>query len=357
MMAHELPLTIPVPQYDGPPKPKPNGKKRTNKEKISTVRTLPTGEPVDFGNNKKSSKKSSNTKSTSPTLPDGSAPNFYNGQSSISNTNSAPTGSRKKKQQQDSQSHPNGSNNNESKKSEQSLPNGSKPNFNPGAEKPSKKTGKQTSSKGDKKNPANAVAMEENYAGSSFHSSPAALNLPKPSFKTSPKSRVAQQTVITSPQQQLASPQQQQTFTSPLQMSAPLQQFPHPMQQHPAAGPMYPVAPYGQGKLPPAFPSPNQNPMIYRGNQFVQPGFSYQHSPQGYITYQNGIQGHPNNTSVGVPMHHAGPPPQHMSHPPPPPPPGAYMPYVQQPVQQYHVPAAQSGQKISFNDLLGSTSK
>lgn len=115
---------------------------------------LPSGEKVDFGNNRsvkvkkfperdKDKKKSSN-----PTLPNGDKPLF---------------GINKDKERNIKDKH------HQRSKSGGHLSNGIEGNSN---------SGKPKSSGKDKK---------EVYAGSSFHSSPEALKLPKPSFSNSPK--------------------------------------------------------------------------------------------------------------------------------------------------------------------------
>ncbi|CAH2352129.1 enhancer of mRNA-decapping protein 1 [[Candida] railenensis] len=370
MMAHELPLSIhSKPSYDAAPKqpqhqPPPTSKK--NKANKGVERTLPSGEPVDFGGKKSNSKPKL---MAAPSLPDGSAPKFHPDAPAPSGATGKSKKSKNKKHKDASipePSLPNGAkpnfyNNDQGKpsrpikKNEQTLPNGSKPNFNPSSTSSSNK--KNSNNKNKKADTVPAV--EETYAGSSFHSSPAALNLPKPSFKTSPKSsNLSTKSSSPQPAQQERSPiqsMQQQGPQGPHAPQAPqAPHAPHVIQHLPQQGPhlgahhfpypngpMFPVAPYPHTSLPPAFPSPNQNPMIYRGNQFVQPGFSYQHSPQGYITYQGNPQqinpqGAPQGAFNGAPFPFT---PQQQS-----------APYPQ-------ANSSQQGQKISFVELLDSGSK
>ncbi|KAL7666444.1 Enhancer of mRNA-decapping protein 1 [[Candida] zeylanoides] len=305
MMAHEIPLAMhSKPKYDAPPPstmvkqaPKPSKRRPGKQDKVE--RELPNGAPVDFGHSKKASKAkpksqaADKSKAKTLTLPSGEKPKFtFNGDGVKG----------------------------------QSLPNGQKPVFNPpNTNKKSSKTGKRSQT-----NSTPEAGAEETYAGSSFHSSPAALNLPKPSFKTaSPKARP--EAAHTSPLQQ----QQQQQH--PIQ---PVSQYPVFRQGGPP-GPVYPVAPYTASTIPPVFATPNQNPMIYRGNQFVQPGFSYHHSPQGFINYHQSAPQHP--------VQHMAPAPQCN---------GYAMQQFASPQHHPNYPVMQpQGQKISFNDLIGQSAK
>lgn len=321
MMAHELPLLIHTKKstHNVPPSKAPTTK--TNKHKpskgCSDERRLPNGAKADFGNNsssntsKKSNKKSpkhtssntSNNKTVTRLLPDGSKPNFGNEPSN-------PNGGNHKKPNNEP-SLPNGEkpnfgegskSNSKKKNSEPIFPNGDKPNFF--NEKATKKTNKSK----DKK----PLITEDTYAGSSFHSSPAALNLPKPSFKTSPKANNATQN----------KPEPYYHTTEPVN-----------------APPQHPVTAYPAGNGAQNIPKIPSNPSAFPpGNHFSQPGFSYYVTPQGYINYQ-----YPH-----------GPPP-------PPPPQGGVFPMVASPYQQHPPPhhlrgvAPQQGQRISFNELLGSS--
>ncbi|KSA02500.1 Enhancer of mRNA-decapping protein 1 [Debaryomyces fabryi] len=333
-MAHELPLLIHTKKsnHNVPPAKAPSSK--TNKHKplksTSDEKGLPNGAKVDFGNksgsntNKKSNKKaskhtssnSSNSKGVTRVLPDGSKPNFGNEPSHHNGGNN--------KKHNNEPCLPNGEKPNfgdaskshsKKKNNEPVLPNGEKPNFF--NEKPSKKTTKPKEKK--------TTITEDTYAGSSFHSSPAALNLPKPSFKTSPKANHAAQNTTDSSYH--ISPQAN-------------------VQHLVSAPPQHPVTAYPAGNGAPNIPTAPSNPNAFPpGSPYVQPGFSYYVTPQGYINYQ-----YPH-----VP-------------PPPPPPQGGVFPmvaphYQQQPQQQpqqhrpHHLPqiAPQQGQRISFNELLGSS--
>lgn len=299
VMSHELPLPLHQKKaaQAAQHKPAKNQAAKTNKHRPVTVpeRQLPSGKNVDFGHRKK------HEKLPETTLPSGAKPNYYNDQKK-DNQVSAETLQSK----------------------EPSLPSGEKPNFGNKSKK-GKKTaektvpvdGKNKKSSSKKSTPA----PEETYAGSSFHSSPAALNLPKPTFKTSPKSA-----------------------TSPTAVSDGVT-LPS------VTPPQFPATAYPPGSaIPPNMPHghPHQSP--HHNNQ-VQPGFSYHVTPQGHINYP---YPHGAPPPVGYPMitsHYQYP---GVGYPPaqglyPPPPQHYQVPHVQ--VQQ-HQPL--QGQKISFNDLLGS---
>lgn len=312
MMAHELPLLIHTKKsnHNVPPSKAPSTKTNRHKPvKGSDDRRLPNGAKADFGSasgsntnkkNKKSSKhtssNSSNNKNVTRLLPDGSKPSFGNELSSHRKQNhepSLPNGEKPNFGESSKSKKKNNSN------SEPALPNGEKPNFF--NEKASKKTGKPK----DKKQ----LVTEDTYAGSSFHSSPAALNLPKPSFKTSPKANNATQ----------HTPEPNYLVNQPV--NAPPQ---HPVTAYPTNNGMQ------HGGIP------NQPNPLPPGNNFIQPGFSYYVTPQGYINYQ------------------------YPDVPPPPGPPQNAMfpmmasPYQPVPINQPGIPP-QQGQRITFNDLLGSS--
>lgn len=177
------------------------------------------------------------------------------------------------------------------------LPNGEKPNFSPSSDKSLQspngdKAGKKTKAKkGGAAKPKPGKKGEESYAGSSFHSSPEALALPKPSFRSSPKTNT-------------------QPIESPVQ---PVHQSPYPVQPFmyqgmpPIPPPQYPVTAYPPGFLP---------------------GFNYTTNNQGFINYLY--------------------PPSAVPQPPMP-----MQSYPFQPQPAY--PSAPAGQKISFSDLMGSS--
>lgn len=269
MMAHESPA--PVPSNN-------NMTKKLEKSKMAPdLKTLPSGNPVNFG----------------------SKGGF-----------GASGGSKKGKKPQKKSA--------DDSVPDQSLPNGEKPRFST-ENKPKKKTAKDApakdraleNKKGKKQSASAAVKSEETYAGSSFHSSPAALNLPKPSFKSSPKPATA---------------------TIPGQMG--------PTRQPQAAnqGPMYPAGPVPNGMshqhFQPGMPAPPMGAAMPPGppNMYAQPGFSYSVNPQGYINYH-----YPPFMPHHGPYQQMGPVPQAVGPPGP-------------PVAQ----APEQGQKITFNQLLGS---
>lgn len=150
---------------------------------------------------------------------------------------------------------------------------------------------------------------EESYAGSSFHSSPEALALPKPSFKSSPKQQshaLDHQSPIQSAQQSVS----HHTGIGNTHMGTNL----HPgfvYQGMPAAPPpQYPVV---------AYPAPTP----------YHPGFDYRAVPQGYANYPylpSGISHVPQQQFVAPPQAHTL-------------------------NQQF----ALGGQRISFNDLMNSS--
>lgn len=287
MMAHELPIPI----HDN------------KKSHAEPIRKLPNGQLVDFGHNKtkkntkntKTNDKNKKDKRISQNLPDGSKPVFNTDNSNTTTSTSTSTSTTSTN-----------NNNNNSKK--------------------------------NKKKP------EEVYAGSSFHSSPEALNLPKPSFKTSPK-----------PSGNIANGSVDNTTSG-----AP---------SHTVSPPQYPVTAYPPGSgvpQPGMFPMnypqpPPMNPMGAGLNQqsFIQPGFQYQFNSNGNIMYPNFPPG---------PGPHTGPHPGPQNQPPQGVPPmpnfAGQLPFPQQPpssngypiyTSHYQNPTSSQGQKISFNDLLGST--
>ncbi|EMG50940.1 hypothetical protein G210_5689 [Candida maltosa Xu316] len=154
------------------------------------LRTLPSGAPVNFGhsstNNNNSShhnhhhKKSSSSSginnreklTASPTLPNGSKPNFQ----PVSSTKSSPVSQ-------------NTSPSSANSRPQYSLPDGRKPNFFNNNSQPSSTSNNHFRTY---YNNPNTKAIKEKklengadiYAGGSFHSSPDAFKLPKPSFKS-----------------------------------------------------------------------------------------------------------------------------------------------------------------------------
>lgn len=329
------------------------------------IRTLPNGEQVDFGNGKntrtgskspevnenvsrkKNEKKSSKNKDSSdvdsvvlgePLLPNGEKPNFSNDKK----VKAKPKNKKKEKKKVELPTLPNGekpnfgerSNEKKSKAAQllQSLPNGDKPNFSSGKEsydKPSNDYGKKNK-------------LEENYAGSSFHSSPAALNLPKPTFK-SPKqvndeaSSPSVTPIVKSQVLSVQAAQVTQTAQNTQNLNVANIGIPHPP-------PQYPVTMYQ--------PTPGQlnNPLAYNshGHYIQQPGFTYQYNPQGYVQYQYPYQAPQQGPYGIVPLGVQPPipngqlplPPHHPNH-----------------VHPMYALAPAKEQKITFSDLLGSVKK
>lgn len=179
-----------IPQNSRKSKPKKkNSQPRYNND---DVRTLPSGAPVDFGHGSSNSYKRDRDRdrnrdkdrlTAAPSLPDGSKPNFQpfkSNKSSSSGSSSASLNSSKSSRKSNNSN--NSNNNNSNKNSDYSLPDGRKPNFY---------NDKSYSNFKTHYNNPNTKAIKEkrvddnSYAGSSFHSSPDAFNLPKPSFKSS----------------------------------------------------------------------------------------------------------------------------------------------------------------------------
>ncbi|KAK6458075.1 enhancer of mRNA-decapping protein 1 [Scheffersomyces xylosifermentans] len=346
MMAHELPLPIHQTQHkvdhsSGKPAAKPKQNKAIKNPTTSAKdeeRRLPNGAKVDFGNGTppkaKNQKKKANTdnevsnsvnntkkkatnKANTQSLPNGDKPNFYNdSQSDVSSkkkfTEAALPNGEKPNFYNSESSNPK---NKKKNSSEQSLPNGDKPNFGASNEIPTS----------NKKKDKNIAAVEDNsYAGSSFHSSPAALNLPKPSFKSS-----------SSPKQSANGISDDVTQQSP----------PTPAQTIPivaAPPPQFPVTAYPPGSVPaPMRPNSFYPPQYAPQPPYIQPGFAYNVNPQGYIQYQYPPFHHPMGQNPIV---------THYQQPSPYPPNSANTP----PSTGTAGTSTAGGQKISFNDLLGS---
>lgn len=338
MMAHELPQSIlhkKNSHMTQPPQKNSNNPK-TNKHKPvkNGERRLPNGAQVDFGNK---SKKGSSSKKQ-PSLPDGSKPNFYNGNESNHSSSSSlskqslPNGEKPVFNAATATSNKKGKN--------PSLPNGEKPVFHDDSTTNNSRKNKSGKSNKDGKK-QQQVINEDTYAGSSFHSSPAALNLPKPSFKTSPKNNNKSQ--IYENQSNVSSSGSSNGGSSnggsPNQTlhSTPNLTTVHP----PPPPPQYPVTMYPQ----PGYPG------------YPQPGFSYQVTPQGYINYQyphgpappmhHPQMGYPMVNSHSYPGNFAGVHGFPSGVPPPPAAPAGQHAQANQ-FQQHQ------GQKITFNELLGS---
>lgn len=212
--------------------------------------TLPNGEKVDFGNNVKNHRrKTSNNKRDQKKLP-------------------------------------------------QSLPDGAKPVFEGKQDKKEKTNGVHDKINDEKKK---NKKKDDAYAGTTFHSSPEALNLPKPTFKASPK------------------------------LSNPVTSYPSPY---------HPVQPQGQPQV-----QPQSQP------QFQSQGHPQSH-PQQFPPMQAQSGPVPQAAPMympmmGMPMLHPALYPQ--SYPP-------QYPHYAIPQQMYPGPApAYNSQKISFDELLGNS--
>ncbi|OBA17018.1 hypothetical protein METBIDRAFT_47952 [Metschnikowia bicuspidata var. bicuspidata NRRL YB-4993] len=251
-MAHEIPLQVHHKALSGT-------KTRKHKPVNQAKSQLPNGQKPDFG----SGLKEKPLKGRSPQLPNGEKPDFG--------------GSDHKKDH------------------------GSKPN---GSRKTRKASGKKTSTVPTTPISSNEPRKSEGkecYAGSSFHSSPEALALPKPSFARN-------------------SPQAPSTGTF-----SPLNQPPVNAVSHDVA---MPHAFVYQG-MPPSGP-PRHPVTAYPPSPL--PGFAYNTNRQGYINYLY--------------------PPAAIPQPP--------LPLQSIPFQNYPVPQPPSnqqfgGQKITFNELMGSS--
>lgn len=328
MMAHEVSTPIQInennPSFQNSlKKPSRQSKKKQYEGIPDQIRFLPSGAPVDFGNGSNRSKNNNSPKkqlkepiklSSLPSLPNGEKPQFHSDNRSES---------RRKKDGDQSSSK------NKSKKSQRadnkapveiSLPNGEKPNFN------TNNNNNQKSKKNKKdKGPVSAVVEEDssNYAGSSFHSSPAALNLPKPNFKPSPK-----QGVVLKEDVELVSPKLTDAL-SPASAKATA------VASHSPQSPATTVSNSSTG-----YPPSHANP----------PTFTAAPYPSQQPMY-------PPQISQGALPPHFVPQPV----PPPPLPPNQfYNPYLAAPPQMHypqpvHSQPNQQGQKITFNQLLSSS--
>lgn len=254
MMAHEIPVSL---------------------QAQEGTRTLPNGEKVDFGNGNKNNvnhkrKPSNNTKKkdkySEPSLPDGAKPVFGNEKKSntyYDSDSSNSSGKEKKK------------------------------NVN------AKKTNKD----------------KDVFAGSTFHSSPEALNLPKPSFK------------IASPKPEMKNPVT--NYPSPYYNPGP-QQIPPPQGTVNPGMPQMPMNFAGMGPGPVAGMDPRMN---YPGQMVPgAPGYYPYFNPQHGQHSQPPVQQHPPQYQLPLQSQQAKLPPSH-------------------PVQPFPADST-SGQKISFNDLF-----
>ncbi|CCE78487.1 Piso0_001110 [Millerozyma farinosa CBS 7064] len=231
---------------------KKGAKNKRSKDAVGE-RRLPNGEKVDFGhgNGKKTSKKAPKqaqvtgvSRLPDATLPDGSKPVFHEGESEgpmqAHKASNGPTNKKK------------GSSDSSSQSGEKSV---SHKGNEKGGEKINKKKGKSK----DKK----PTTMEDTYAGSSFHFSPEALNLPKPSFKTSPKTANPTQNTSNMPMRE---------NLAPIGNAAPVPQPARVPQQpaaFPAGHPFYANYAYGFPMQP--FPGQYTQAPVYP--QAFSPGY------------------------------------------------------------------------------------
>uniref|UniRef100_A0A0L0NY54 Enhancer of mRNA-decapping protein 1 n=1 Tax=Candidozyma auris TaxID=498019 RepID=A0A0L0NY54_CANAR len=287
MMAHEAPINIKPP--GGPKAPKPSKNKHAQRQG-----KLPNGAKPDFG---PGNDEGAQIKPKKGLLPNGEKPNFGE------KPEAKKLNGKGKKEGNASKDHEGG------KKSKKKNANGSGP----------------------------AVAKaEEGYAGSSFHSSPEALALPKPSFKTSPKQK----------QTETPAASASSTATSVSQSrNSPVQHLP----QRPISMGAVPATPFVYQGMPPQ--GPPQFPVVAHPHAMppgpgpYQPGFSYTVNPQGYINYQYPPGAvpppHPLGMAFGYPQPY--PPPHSMPSGP------------QNPANTSASSAPLGGHKITFNELMSSS--
>lgn len=289
MMSHEFPVQIgslDADESDYGNSAEDTTSKKSNKKLSNKGKDKKS--PGGASKNKKSSKTGSASASLSQVrlpdamLPDGSKPNFgtSNLSTSLSNLKKKP------------KSH--------------SLPNGDKPVFSKNDKQSTKKKvlefNAEKNNKKQNKCKEKKTETEETYAGSSFHSSPAALNLPKPSFKASPKTA---------------------------QLTTDI--------YHPPP-PQYPVTLYG-----------SQNSLAMQSRPFF-PGYTNMGAPPPSNGFGSVQQMHPPYN-----YHHNG---YHPNATPAP----SYFPHQamgRAPQHANYVPNARNdlhqGHKISFNELIGSS--
>lgn len=329
MMAHELPL-----QSHGVPHTAPGGKTKKGKLHQAKIR-LPNGQKPDFGP----------VKERQPQLPNGEKPDFGTGENSKESVNSKkrtkkPTKKEDKNQVESSNSLSNNHSKNNINNNNQSS-NGN--NMNNGVNGGNGGNGGNGANNGRRSKSSNGCSSGKNpdsYAGSSFHSSPEALALPKPSFAaSSPQSAGSNRSplntgpVYHSPGQNglpLLQTQQQGSLQMP---HAPQ---PHAIQQHPL--PNLQSGPLSAAPLPGPVSASVPNG-IHSGQYNLHPAFVYQGvrgtgPPQYPVTsYPVPKQDYSYGPMMGYPMAPA-------------------------PMQPYPFAASQYpqlGQRISFNDLIGSS--
>lgn len=304
-MAHELPL-----QAHGVPHTAPVSKTKKGKHHQAKI-LLPNGQKPDFGPGKE----------RLPQLPNGAKPDFGTGEVPKKGKKSkklgqngalkAAGGQNQNKAQSNGNGPRNTNTNNNSKSNNNSNDNtANSPNGN------SISIGNSNgNANGNRRNGSSGKNLDC-YAGSSFHSSPEAVALPKPSFASA-----SQSTSVSA-----SSPPRNDPAGLPLQMQ-PVFHSPAPQQQLPFTHPS------GQYNLNPAF--------VYQGVPGAGPPrypiTTYPPPPKQNYSYGGMMPGF---MPPGPHMHHY----QHYPMAPPPPP---------MPMASHQPP--QNGQKILFNDLIGSS--
>lgn len=285
MLAHEVALLVRPAHLAA--NPKTNKHRPVNEPK----RLLPNGDVPVFHTKEKSRK-------AKPSLPNGERPNF--GPDDLKKEPNKGKLNGKQKKGKKSNNSPASKNANESKKS---ITN----NTNSGANHASKENKQAFPAKDSGKK-----SGEESYAGSSFHSSPEALALPKPSFKSSPK----QPTPVLGQQSPIQPVSQQHANNNSTNMGI----------NHMNVN-LNPAFVY-QGI--PAVPPPRYPVTSYPAGPY-HIGYDYRSAPQTFFNYPY--------LPAGIPQGHVQPqqfvPPQQ----------------VLSANQQF----APSGQRISFNDLMNSS--
>lgn len=303
MLAHEVALLV-RPTTHLAANPKTNKHRPVNEPK----RLLPNGEDPVFRPKEKPRK-------SKPALPNGERPNF--GPEDPKKESAGSKGKLKGKLKKGKNPNTSGIKNGSeaSKKSNNNINNNNNTTTTTTANTSANHTSRDTINQAFSARETGKKSGEESYAGSSFHSSPEALALPKPSFKSSPK----QQTPVLDHQ-------------SPIQPV--LQQNPTNNHNTTVSGNghvgmnLHPGFVY-QGM--PAAPPPRYPVVAYPASGHYHPGFDYRNVPQGYGNYPY--------LPSGVPNGHL-PPPQFVA------PPQAH------PMNQHFAPGVQ---RISFNDLMNSS--
>lgn len=210
-------------------------------------------------------------------------------------------------------------------KDKPSLPDGSKPVFN---------DDEKSKGRNDKDRKKDNKKKVDAYAGSSFHSSPEALKLPKPTFKSSPKPTASS----LQEKQPIPIPQQMAIPGNPNQMPMPVYPNQPPVQGHPM--PNYPYYYYPQPMM--MNPNMSQPPNAQNAPNAQQPTKEQLGSPMPMMNQYPGQ----------VPGYYH---PYFMNSPPNPNQPHPSQPFPQQVPPGTTSPPNHEGQKISFNDLLGSS--